>query len=118
MSIIKETILGVFSGTSKILKGVGKGLDEGFQELGQIPANIRYEKKKKLSGSYTLDIGDGETVTINFKGGLFMWDIDELNGKPLSDKDWEELSESEQIRINMKINSWANDIYKKNGLRV
>ncbi len=65
-----------------------------------------------------MDIGDGETVTINFKGGLFMWDIDELNGKPLSDKDWEELSESEQMRINMEINSWANDIYKKNGLRV
>ena len=78
MSIIKNTVFGVFSGASKLLKGVGKGLEEGFEELSHIPANIRLSKMDKLSGRYTVDIGDGETATIKFEGGLFSWGVEEF----------------------------------------
>jgi hypothetical protein len=87
MSLFVESLTGLFKGVGKLASGVGKGLEDGFEELTYIPANYRHAKRDKLSGRYTVDITkhrwadwDEEiphkTVTIQFSGGSFKWDIE------------------------------------------
>jgi hypothetical protein len=41
MSLFVETLTGLFKCVGKLASGVGKGLEEGFDELSHIPANHR-----------------------------------------------------------------------------
>ena len=118
MSIVKSIVLGLMSVSAKVLKGVGKGLEDGLEELGNIPAQIRFDRKERLSGRYVVDLDDGKTVTIKFYGGSFMWDYVEYCGKPLTDEQWMEIDEFEKTKLFLAINNWASRLFKRHGLSI
>ena len=123
MGWLKETLIGTVGAVGKLAAGVGKGLEEGFEELSSIPANYRFEKRQKLSGKYQVDLRKfrrklkHKSVTIDFEGGAFSWSISHLDNKALTEAYWEALPDGEQIGINLAINNWANDLYEKHGMK-
>ena len=123
MGWLKESLIGTVGAVGKLASGVGKGLEEGFEELSLIPANYRFEKRQKLSGKYQVNLRKfrrklkHKSVNIDFEGGSFSWSVTHLNKKTLKDDYWEALPEDEQIGINLAINDWACDLYEKNGLK-
>lgn len=143
MSLLKGTLAGVFKGAGKLAKGVGNALNDGFEELEKIPANIAHAQREKLSGEYTVDISKNQykdtpdshthkTATIKLDGGKRTWDILKIDGKEVGpSEDWdsfgygewdeEELPYSQyqrNIEVHSTINRWYIDLLKANGIDV